>query len=56
MMSVRALLSDELVPSQTAVVEGVVNRTVPAGEHVVSIGAALTVFSGRGLNLIYLRG
>ncbi|MEK7141135.1 MAG: hypothetical protein AAB800_01160, partial [Patescibacteria group bacterium] len=45
-MTVRALFGDELVPPETAIVDGAHNIHVPTGEHMVSIGAALTLYSG----------
>lgn len=45
LMTVRALFGDELVPSDTAVIEGAHNISVPTGGHVLSIGVALTIFS-----------
>lgn len=44
-MTVRPLLGDELVPADTAVIEGANNITVPSIEHVISIAASLTIFS-----------
>lgn len=44
-MTVRALFGDELVPPETAIVDGARNIHVPTGEHMLSIGAALTLYS-----------
>ncbi len=44
-MTVRALFGDELVPADTTILVGAYNATVPTPEHVLSIGAALTLFS-----------
>ena len=45
-MTVRAMFGDELVPPETATVDGAHNIHVPTGEHMLSIGAALTLYSG----------
>lgn len=45
MMTVRALLGDEYVPADTIAIPGSNNIVIPTGEHIFSIGAALTVFS-----------
>ncbi|OGD08677.1 hypothetical protein A2397_04660 [Candidatus Amesbacteria bacterium RIFOXYB1_FULL_44_23] len=45
-MTIHALFGDELVPKNTTTIEGANNITVPMFEHVLSITAALTVFSG----------
>lgn len=44
-MTVRAMFGDELVPPETTVLQGAYNAIIPTAEHVLSIGAALTVFS-----------
>ncbi|MFA5828370.1 MAG: hypothetical protein WC841_03370 [Candidatus Shapirobacteria bacterium] len=44
-MTVHALLGDELVPQNTTTIEGAKNITVPTGEHVISSAASLTIFS-----------
>lgn len=44
-MTVRALLGDELVPNNTAMIDGAKNIAVPLGEHMLSIAGSLTVFS-----------
>lgn len=44
-MTIRALFGDELVPSDTATVDGAVNIVVPTTEHLLSIAAALSIFS-----------
>lgn len=44
-MNIRAGGFDELVPPDTAFLEGAQHYTVPWGEHVMSIGLALSVFS-----------
>jgi pimeloyl-ACP methyl ester carboxylesterase len=41
-MTVRAGLGDELVPSQTAVLDGATNTVLFSGEHVLSIALALS--------------
>lgn len=45
MMTVRALLGDEYVPADTIAIPGAHNIVIPTGEHILSIGAALTIFS-----------
>ena len=44
-MTVRAMFGDELVPPETTILQGAYNTTVPTIEHVLSITAALTIFS-----------
>lgn len=44
-MTVRPMFGDELVPSETTILQGALNTKVPTPEHMLSIGAALTVFS-----------
>lgn len=44
-MTVRAMFGDELVPPETTIIEGAYNTLVPTPEHMLSIGAALTIFS-----------
>lgn len=44
-MTVRAMFGDELVPGDTTILRGSYNTQVPTPEHMLSIGAALTVFS-----------
>ena len=44
-MTVRSLFGDELVPPETTIIQGAYNTTVPTVEHILSITAALTVFS-----------
>ncbi|KKQ66962.1 MAG: hypothetical protein US86_C0002G0079 [Candidatus Daviesbacteria bacterium GW2011_GWA2_38_24] len=44
-MTVRAMFGDELVPGDTTILEGAYNTQVPTPEHMLSIGAALTIFS-----------
>lgn len=44
-MTVRAMFGDELVPAETTVLKGAYNTRIPTPEHILSIGAALTVFS-----------
>jgi hypothetical protein len=44
-MTVRAMFGDELVPSDTTILIGAYNTMVPTPEHVLSIGATLTIFS-----------
>src|SRR3989339_119063 len=43
-MTIRPLLGDELVPGNTATIIGAQNITLPTGEHLLTIGAALTIF------------
>lgn len=51
-MTVRAMFGDELVPSDTTVLEGACNVLVPTVEHMLSIAAALTIFSKPLINFI----
>ncbi|MFA6518062.1 MAG: hypothetical protein WCV93_00210 [Candidatus Shapirobacteria bacterium] len=44
-MTVHSLLGDELVPTNTAIIDGAKNIVVPLGEHMVSIASSLTIFS-----------
>lgn len=44
-MTVRSLFGDELVPSDTSILIGAYNTTVPTPEHMFSITMALTIFS-----------
>jgi len=44
-MTVRPLFGDELVPSSTTTIDGAVSTIIPTTEHMLSIGAALSVFS-----------
>lgn len=44
-MTVRAMFGDELVPSETTIIEGAYNTKVPTLEHVFSIAMSLTLFS-----------
>jgi pimeloyl-ACP methyl ester carboxylesterase len=44
-MTVRAMLGDELVPGNTATIDNATNITVPTMEHNISIALSLTVFS-----------
>lgn len=44
-MTVRAMFGDELVPPETTIIDGALNIEIPTGEHMFSIGVALTVFS-----------
>lgn len=44
-MTVRAMFGDELVPTDTTIIQGAYNTTVPTFEHVLSIGASLSIFS-----------
>lgn len=44
-MTIRALLGDELVPAETAMLRGAYNVTIPTLEHMFSIVMALTFFS-----------
>ena len=46
-MTVKALLGDEMVPASTSTLQGARNISIPTAEHMLSISAALTVFSGR---------
>lgn len=45
-MTVRAMFGDELVPPETTIVDGALNIQIPTAEHMFSIGAALTIYSG----------
>jgi pimeloyl-ACP methyl ester carboxylesterase len=45
-MTVRAMFGDELVPGDTAILEGAHNIKIPTIGHIFSIGATLTLFSG----------
>ncbi len=40
-LTVRPMFGDELVPPDTVVVQGALNRTVPTGEHILGIATAL---------------
>jgi len=44
-MTVQAKFGDELVPSETTLIEGAFNATVPTLEHMFSIVLSLTLFS-----------
>lgn len=44
-MTVHSLLGDELVPTNTAVIDRAKNIVVPLGEHMISIASSLTIFS-----------
>lgn len=44
-MTVRAMFGDELVPGDTTILKGARNIRVPTPEYLLSIGAALTIFS-----------
>lgn len=44
-MTIHALFGDELVPPDTAILRNAYNIVVPTPEHMLSIAAALTVFS-----------
>ncbi len=44
-MTVRARFGDQIVPADTTILEGAFNKSVPTAEHMLSIGAALTLFS-----------
>ncbi|MBI5620579.1 hypothetical protein HY949_02270 [Candidatus Gottesmanbacteria bacterium] len=44
-MTVHAKFGDELVPPETTMINGAHNTYIPTMEHVVSISAALTIFS-----------
>lgn len=45
LMTVRALLGDELVPKDTNILEGARNRIVPFGEHSISNILSVTLFA-----------
>ena len=45
LMTTRAMLGDELVPSDTSYLEGAKNIFVPWGEHVMSNALAVTLFA-----------
>ncbi len=51
-LTVHAMFGDELVPPETATVEGAYTIKVPTMEHVASIAAALSVFSGEIIRFI----
>ena len=51
-MSMKPLLGDELVPGDTVTVDGAKNITLPSIEHVLTIGAALTIFSKIIINFL----
>lgn len=51
-MTVRPMFGDELVPSETTILHGALNTKVPTPEHMLSIGAALTVFSSPIINFL----
>lgn len=44
-MTIHAMFGDELVPKDTTVLDGAFNISIPTLEHMLSIGAALTIFS-----------
>jgi hypothetical protein len=44
-LTVRSLFGDELVPSETTIIQGAHNTAIPTIEHGISITAALTLFS-----------
>lgn len=52
-MTVRSMLGDELVPSDTAALRGAHNIMVPTGEHLFSIFCALTFFSFKLVRFIW---
>lgn len=51
-MTVRALFGDELVPSNTTTILGAHNIVVPTPEHMLSISAAMTLFSRPLVNFL----
>ena len=51
-MTIRPLLGDELVPGNTATIIGAQNITLPTGEHLLTIGAALTIFGKRIIDFL----
>jgi len=51
-MTVRSMFGDELVPSDTVIIEGANNIQVPAPEHVFTITTALTLFSKRLIDFL----
>lgn len=51
-MTVRARFGDELVPPETTVMEDAYNTSVPTPEHMLSIGAALTLFSRSSIRFL----
>lgn len=51
-MTVRAMFGDELVPSDITVLAGAYNIQVPTVEHMLSITAAITIFSKPVINFI----
>lgn len=44
-MTVRARFGDQLVPAETTFLDGAYNTSIPTAEHMLSIGAALSLFS-----------
>ncbi len=53
-MTVCPMFGDEAVPSETTIIQGALNTKVPTTEHILSIAAALTIFSKRMMQfLIY---
>ncbi len=51
-MTVRAMLGDELVPSDTTLLKDAYNIQVPTIEHMLSIAASLTIFSKRLIDFL----
>lgn len=51
-MTVHAMFGDELVPPETVSISGAYNTSVPTGAHMLSIGAALSVFPSRLIKFI----
>lgn len=43
-LTVRPLFGDELVPADTVTIQGALNKTVPMGEHILSIATALVLY------------
>lgn len=51
-MTVRARFGDEVVPPETTILEGAYNTSVLTPEHMLSIGAAITIFSKPLINFL----
>ncbi len=54
-MTIRAAFGDELVPSETIMVKGAYNITIPTIEHTLSIYLALTIFKKRLIKFLYTK-
>lgn len=51
-MTIRPLLGDELVPGNTIIIRGANNILLPTGEHLITIGTALTIFAKKIINFL----